>query len=440
MAVKDDSPTFPVRKPRMTSSHKIVLSLVAVICITLIVFYSVKGNAQQALPGTGTPRPLVQTTPKPANPITKSQDSAAATPTKREQPPAGIDEIMARVKQLDEVKSGERTAVAAGIADSTPTPPVSNTPASTGETHLSGSAPPAIEPSPFDAAPPLATTVEAPAANATAEVPSLTLGAPAKDAIDKPGNAAKTERAYDADLADLAITEDTLPPLVTVTETPAKPSEKPQPAAANNDTPVKPDATDVGAATKTAEPAEKAVTTTEVKPTEAAKTEPPRHNKVVEIATTETKRTADPASAANTPGTYTIRPGDTFSSIAIAVFGAERYWIDIADANPGVDAKKVRVGQVIKLPVIDKDAPKVGEAKTQAKVDAKTDTKAAAITEAKFHEVKAGENLSSISRRYFNTPDHWRHIYLTNREIIGGDPGKLQAGSKLKITAPAKND
>lgn len=55
-----------------------------------------------------------------------------------------------------------------------------------------------------------------------------------------------------------------------------------------------------------------------------------------------------PAPAAG--GSYTIRKGDTLWSIAARHYGDGKMWTQIVDANPGLDPKKLAVGQVISLP------------------------------------------------------------------------------------------
>ncbi len=49
-------------------------------------------------------------------------------------------------------------------------------------------------------------------------------------------------------------------------------------------------------------------------------------------------------------GSYTIAKGDTLWSIAKREYGDGQKWKDIADANPGVNPNKLRVGQQITLP------------------------------------------------------------------------------------------
>ena len=469
----------------MTTSHKIVLSLVAAICITLIVFYSVQGNAQyNSAQRQGAPTAMATT---PAATSAKSTLDAATPPAaKTVQTPvivgrtdnprgSGIDDLVAKVRT--EIATSETPGADAAVA----------TPVATTEPLASANVPAATpivtHPAPEKTsevttatAPPAATTPAAPSANAVAQVPSFTLGQPAAT-LPSPGGATtakddRTKMPYDVnlrDLADMPVVDEPLPPLVRV-----RPNDE---ASAKSEvkTETKPTATgetvaksDSPAATTTpplvivVDPHKPAVKVEEpaVKPAESKVAEKTAESKTkdVELALKDVKPGANtsakappvatvkppvPATAAPTGKTYTIKAGDSFSSIATAVFGAEKHWIDIADANPGIDPKKVRVGQVINLPEIDKDEkPAVVPAVTPGTPAVKPEPAkpaAPAADDAKLHEVKAGENLSNISRRYFNTPDHWRHIYLTNRELIGGDPSKLQAGTKLKITTPPKN-
>ncbi len=57
--------------------------------------------------------------------------------------------------------------------------------------------------------------------------------------------------------------------------------------------------------------------------------------------------------------TYTVAAGDTLSRIAKKRYGDERNWQEIAKANPHLDAKKLKIGQVIYLPHIP--SKEVGE-------------------------------------------------------------------------------
>ena len=50
------------------------------------------------------------------------------------------------------------------------------------------------------------------------------------------------------------------------------------------------------------------------------------------------------------PQTYTIVAGDSLAKIAIHFYGGVAKWREIAKANPHLDAKKLKIGQIISLP------------------------------------------------------------------------------------------
>ncbi len=53
---------------------------------------------------------------------------------------------------------------------------------------------------------------------------------------------------------------------------------------------------------------------------------------------------------AGTGSTYTVKKNDSLWKIAKEVYGNGQRWVDIRDANPGVDPKKLAVGQELILP------------------------------------------------------------------------------------------
>jgi len=49
------------------------------------------------------------------------------------------------------------------------------------------------------------------------------------------------------------------------------------------------------------------------------------------------------------------------------------------------------------------------------------------------HTVVAGENLSRISEKYYNTPNLYMKIYEANKDVIGDNPSLIRVGQVLKI-------
>ncbi|MBG0801539.1 sulfite exporter TauE/SafE family protein [Methylocystis sp. H4A] len=60
--------------------------------------------------------------------------------------------------------------------------------------------------------------------------------------------------------------------------------------------------------------------------------------------------TQSPPASAAVQKTYTVRRGDTLRAIAKRLYGDEKRWRDIAAANPALNRKKLRQGQIITLP------------------------------------------------------------------------------------------
>jgi len=118
---------------------------------------------------------------------------------------------------------------------------------------------------------------------------------------------------------------------------------------------------------------------------------------------------------------YTILSGDTFSSIAIALYGAETYWVDIAQANPLIDPTRLKVGQTIRLPGMDQIQRAATEPVPRAPGNTFT------------HVVRPGDSLSTIAQRYYSDSELWRVIFNTNRDVIGSKPERLKAGVTLII-------
>ena len=138
--------------------------------------------------------------------------------------------------------------------------------------------------------------------------------------------------------------------------------------------------------------------------------------------------TAKPSAAA-APGmtSYTIKAGDTFSTIAGDFYKDTRKWSVIANANPGVDPSRLKVGQVIKVPA---DGAVARQATTVAER-----ASAAPRTSGSTHTVAKGETLAAIAERYLGSKGAWKRLYEANKDAIGSDPAKLKVGTKLVIPA-----
>lgn len=84
----------------------------------------------------------------------------------------------------------------------------------------------------------------------------------------------------------------------------------------------------------------------------------PRNNGPNTLPSTQKPETAAKGMALQTPETpsparansYTVVSGDTLSGISARFYGSARQWPSIKKANPGLDPRRLRSGQVLKLP------------------------------------------------------------------------------------------
>jgi nucleoid-associated protein YgaU len=173
-----------------------------------------------------------------------------------------------------------------------------------------------------------------------------------------------------------------------------------------------------------------------------------------------------------TPGegyAYTVAAGDNIWKISNKVYGDGKYTQKILAANAGLNADKMKVGSVIRIPVIahktllvklpsfadagkkvapasvpaGRDAgPTVATAKkTSAKSGPETAVKTvkaeAGPTEATTHKVESGETLGAIAKKYYGVsgPKTIARILAVNK---GLDPAKLKVGQEIALPASTK--
>lgn len=138
------------------------------------------------------------------------------------------------------------------------------------------------------------------------------------------------------------------------------------------------------------------------------------------------KPTVAPSAA---PGTtkYTIKSGDTLSTIAGEFYKDTRKWSVIAKANPGIDPSKLKVGQVINVPTDGAVARQATTVPERASASSRPT--------GNTHTVATGETLSAIAERYLGSKGAWKRLYDANKDAIGSDPAKLKVGTKLVIPA-----
>jgi nucleoid-associated protein YgaU len=127
---------------------------------------------------------------------------------------------------------------------------------------------------------------------------------------------------------------------------------------------------------------------------------------------------------------YTIKSGQTLSSIAGEVYGNSRFYVAILRANPGLNPNRLKVGDKITLP----DASEVNPEASPAAV---TTVERVTASTGRTYTVKAGDTLYAISKELFGTPMQADTIYSQNKQTIGSDEARLKVGMVLKIPEAA---
>lgn len=128
-----------------------------------------------------------------------------------------------------------------------------------------------------------------------------------------------------------------------------------------------------------------------------------------------------------TSGKYTVAPGDTFSSIAAKLYGNRNLYHVIEKANPGVDPRKLKVGQEINVPApqaVTNIADSVRT--TAAQITGTIDT-------TRQYRVQPGDTLHRISQKLYGKTKYWSAIYDLNKQAIGPDAGKIKIGMVLEL-------
>ncbi|MFO7937721.1 MAG: LysM peptidoglycan-binding domain-containing protein [Kiritimatiellia bacterium] len=156
----------------------------------------------------------------------------------------------------------------------------------------------------------------------------------------------------------------------------------------------------------------------------------------VQTVTPPPPETVVPAEPLTTP--YTIKKGDTISAIAYRYY---LRWQDILAVNPGVNPKRLRIGQVIQLPgqvnlsksrPVSKKTKKSVKRSTPAKITAPEVSESSYDGPTKTYIVKKGDSLSVIA---------YKHGIKTSalRAVNNLKSDRILIGQKLKLPVAAKS-
>jgi nucleoid-associated protein YgaU len=150
-----------------------------------------------------------------------------------------------------------------------------------------------------------------------------------------------------------------------------------------------------------------------------------------------------------TSGTHTVVAGETLSDIAAKELGSPNQWDEIVKLNPGLNPKKLQIGQVLRVsgapsastvagasvptaPPLKTAEPAPKAAEPTPKVAEKAADKPPATPKVRTHTVATGDTLSSIAKKYLGSTTRADDIFAVNRDVLKSKD-ELKLGQVLKI-------
>jgi len=110
---------------------------------------------------------------------------------------------------------------------------------------------------------------------------------------------------------------------------------------------------------------------------------------------------------------HTIAPNETLSDVSKKYYGTAHKWREILLANPGLEADKLQVGQVIEVPA----EPSRGQAASGGR---------------RIYAGRQGDTLSEIAQSELGSVDRTDDLFLANRDVLA-KPDQLKVGMHLRI-------
>jgi len=125
---------------------------------------------------------------------------------------------------------------------------------------------------------------------------------------------------------------------------------------------------------------------------------------------------------------HTVRPGETYESIARQYFGPQASASIIARANPLKDPRRLKAGDVIDVPVDPDNIQGVVVGPDGAPAEPLPPPSGQAVE----YLVKPGDSLSRIAQSYYGSTRHADFIFRSNRDVLAS-PDRLRVGQTLRL-------
>jgi LysM repeat protein len=154
------------------------------------------------------------------------------------------------------------------------------------------------------------------------------------------------------------------------------------------------------------------------------------------VAAEETGTLGSTSAVPTAGSTHVVRSGETFSSIAQAVYGSAAYYPHLIRANPHANPNNLKLGTAIMIPKLEdvKAIAGAGEHTTPAALKLADDVK---LDPAKQYRVVAGDSLYKISLKVYGKPTYVEALHEKNKQLIGPNATKLKLGMILDLPEKA---
>jgi nucleoid-associated protein YgaU len=126
---------------------------------------------------------------------------------------------------------------------------------------------------------------------------------------------------------------------------------------------------------------------------------------------------------------HVIASGDTLEKISKTYYGSSRHTMAIEQANPGLDAMRLRPGKKIVIPDVKSES---GKSLATEGGEKPASTPRGSLEPGGVYTVRRGDSLPEIARRTYGKIDRWHEIWLANYERID-DPDRLATGTRLNL-------
>lgn len=125
--------------------------------------------------------------------------------------------------------------------------------------------------------------------------------------------------------------------------------------------------------------------------------------------------------SAGTPGTYTVKEGESLWDVAEETIGSGYNWVDIAEANNLTNPDRLEAGTTLTIPDVAKREPTGAVSSAQSEVNRPADG---------TYTVKAGDSLWNISLDVYGSGYRWPEIARLNSL---GNPDIIHPGNVLQL-------